>query len=455
MAVVKVFTSRIADAEITMFTKYGDLLAETFGRENFRVKGVRTRKLGKVTRELAGSDLFVIVGGPFYEALSQAITCFLLFSIAKILRRPVMTYGTTIFPLRTWCGRPLFRNIFNRMDAITVREATALHTLQDLGVKRDVALFADPRFVLNPASSAEVSDILIREGIDPEKPLIAITTRHLHQNVPAWVKRTHHYSEERVENANEVLARAVAYSGELAQLALIPMHPSYTEDVEMANVIGRYMKDPTRLHLLSRRCGPPEIMGIVEHSDMLLASRLGSAVFATVTGTPFVGIAYEPTLIPSQKGLFEMNPGVRRGLEGRRPRDAGCWAHRTICRAQDKRDPVAVPLPWLRAPGGSCGAAPSCGRDRRYRPDRPLSRVLHLHRACMDHPLEVARQRLQADGKPHPTAPSHPQAPKPVGALQLGVRSLDPGTYGIPLAPLLGGLGPPAPLDVYLHPGPP
>ena len=95
--------------------------------------------------------------------------------------------------------------------------------------------------------------------------------------------------------------------------------------------------------------------------------------------------------------------------------------------------------------------APSCGRDRRYRPDRPLSRVLHLHQACMDHPLEVARQRLQVDGKPHPTAPSHPQAPKPVGALQLGVRSLDTSPYVIPLAPLLGGLGPPAPLDVHLH----
>ena len=51
----------------------------------------------------------------------------------------------------------------------------------------------------------------------------------------------------------------------------------------------------------------------------------------------------------------------------------------------------------------------------------------------MDHPLEVARQRLQVDGKPHPTAPSHPQAPKPVGALQLGVCPLYPGPYGIPL----------------------
>ena len=45
----------------------------------------------------------------------------------------------------------------------------------------------------------------------------------------------------------------------------------------------------------------------------------------------------ESMMIPSQKGLFEMNPGMRRGLEGRRPRDAGCWPHRTICRAQDKR----------------------------------------------------------------------------------------------------------------------
>ena len=127
------------------------------------------------------------------------------------------------------------------------------------------------------------------------------------------------------------------------------------------------------------------------------------------------GAPRDTIMIPSQKGLFEMNPGVRRGLEGRRPRDAGCWPHRTICALRTSVIPVVVPLPWLRAPGGSCGAAPSCGRDRRYRPDRPLSRVLHLHQACMDHPLEVARQRLQVDGKPHPTAPSHPQAPKPVG----------------------------------------
>ena len=83
-----------------------------------------------------------------------------------------------------------------------------------------------------------------------------------------------------------------------------------------------------------------------------------------------------------------MSPGVQVVW-----RDAGCWC--PICCAQDKRDdPFRGCTRWKLWTW--------------YRPDRPLSRVLHLHQACI--PLEVARQRLQVDGKPHPTAPSHPQA---------------------------------------------
>ena len=88
-------------------------------------------------------------------------------------------------------------------------------------------------------------------------------------------------------------------------------------------------------------------------------------------------------------------------------RDAGCWPHYLL--AQDKachRCGTGSGHRWKLWSGALMRP------DRRYRPDRPLSRVPHLHQACMDHPLEVARQRLQVDG-PHPTAPSHPQAPSP------------------------------------------
>ena len=141
-------------------------------------------------------------------------------------------------------------------------------------------------------------------------------------------------------------------------------------------------------------------------------------------------------LIPSQQGLFEMSPwrakvvwsGGGHGMPA-----AGLTALSAALRTSVI--PLRYPFRGSGHPVEVVERAPSCGRGRRYRPDRPLSRVLHLHQACMDHPLEVARQRLQVDGKPHPTAPSHPQAPKPVGALQLGVRSLDTSPYVIPLAP--------------------
>ena len=68
------------------------------------------------------------------------------------------------------------------------------------------------------------------------------------------------------------------------------------------------------------------------------------------------------------------------------------------------RDPGGT-LSVARAPGGSCRAAPSCGRDR-YRPDRPLSRVLHLHQAW----LEAPRTRK----RPSPWAASSEFVHKPL-----------------------------------------
>ncbi len=295
IAFIRIMKSRVPDAEITLFSQYGELMTELMAKEGFKIKTIRTAHIGKVIRALAHSDIFVIDGGPFYEEPIQALRCLILFSIAKVFRCPVVVYGATAFYFKTWWGRLLFRSMFNRMDAITVREKIASNIIKDLGVKKDIALFADPRFILEAPS--DVSNILIKEGIDLEEPLIGVTTRFFHHNVPAWVKRSHFYTDERVENANEVIARVVAYLSEFAQVIIIPMHPSYDEDKEMANVIKKYIQDPSRLKMLSRRYSALEMMGIIGHCELLLAGRLGSAVFATVTGTPIVAIAYEPRMV--------------------------------------------------------------------------------------------------------------------------------------------------------------
>ncbi|MGR3318945.1 MAG: polysaccharide pyruvyl transferase family protein, partial [Candidatus Anammoxibacter sp.] len=215
------------------------------------------RRLYKVIYALRSSDIFVITGAHFFEDLLQIFVCLGLFLIAKTFRLPVIIYSISAFPFKTWWDR----------------------------------------FVLEPISTDKANNILINEGLDLDKPIIGITTRYLHQKVPRWVKRTHYYTDQRVENANEIIARTVAYLGELAQLVLMPMHPFYREDIEMEKEIKKYLRRPSRLKILSRRYSPSEFIGITGQCRLILASRIVSAVFATITATPIIAIAYDPRML--------------------------------------------------------------------------------------------------------------------------------------------------------------
>jgi polysaccharide pyruvyl transferase WcaK-like protein len=299
LAVCKAIKTRIPNTEITIFARHGELIEKRYPE----IKTIPTIQISKVLSSVASCDLFVVVGGPFLESRSQMISCLTLFSIAKFFRKPVITYGTTVLEYKTSWGRFFYRNLFDLMDAITVREEVGLKLLRELGVKKDLLLYPDPRFVLEPVPIAEVQNILIQEGLDVEAPKIGITTRHLHEKVPDWVKRSHNYSEDNVKNANEVIGRTVDYLGRYAQCVLIPMHPSYDEDLKTAEAIKKHMENPSRLKILSRLYRSLELIGMIGSCNMVIASRLGSAIFATVTLTPLVSIAYESRMIDHMEGI--------------------------------------------------------------------------------------------------------------------------------------------------------
>ena len=287
IAFVRIIKSRYPDAEITLYSQFGERMTRLVAKENIKVRTIRTARLGKVARALRRTDIFVFEGGPFYEEPRQVLCCLTLLSIARIFRVPVVVYAATAFRFQTWWGRFIFRSIFDQMDEITVREPLALAIIKDLGIKKKVGLFADPRFTLKPPPPETVDKILTAEGINPREPYIVITTRYLHPRVPAWVKRSHQYRDEIVEKANEAIAKVVAYLETLGQLVVLPMHPHYGEDMEMVKAIRALMKDPSRLKLLSRRYAALEMIGIIHQCEMLIASRLGSAVFCDCDRYPY------------------------------------------------------------------------------------------------------------------------------------------------------------------------
>ncbi len=230
------------------------------------------------------------------EVPAQGLSCMLLVHAAKIFHRPVITAGTTVLPYATLWGKWVFRKIFNRIDRINLREDLGLEVFGILGVAKGVSVYGDPRLLLQPSKEPDIAILLKREGIDPAKPIIGVTMRYMHGDLPEWIKRSHGYTDDVVRNAYQVIGRTIDDLSGLAQVVLVPMHPDHQDDMHVAETIREYMSTPSQLKVLKHSYRSQELLGIIRSCQMLVAGRLASAVFATATSTPMVGIAFEPRL---------------------------------------------------------------------------------------------------------------------------------------------------------------
>ncbi len=148
LAVIKGLQARIPHAEITIFTAEPSRMATVMTQYGLAVDAVKPRNLIKAGCLLARCDLFVIAAGNFQEYLPLTLGNLLLVTLAKLFRRPIFGYGLSLFYFRSWWGRLIYRRIFNWLDAMTGRERLVQQVLHDLGVDREVSIFADERFAL-------------------------------------------------------------------------------------------------------------------------------------------------------------------------------------------------------------------------------------------------------------------------------------------------------------------
>lgn len=292
-AVLQILRTRLPDARLVLLSRD----AEAIVARHRDVEAIDPRNLPAAARALATADLFAIVGGPFLEAAAQTLRCFILVAIAKLCRVPVVAYGATLFYFRTRWARTAYRYLFRSFEAIAVRERVAADILEDLGHTGEVSVFADPRFVLEPAPPAAVHRLLADEGLDPRRPLVLVTTRHFDDATPGWVRRlSDGATPAMIESTRKALAAAIDHVGAEAQVLFFPMHPNRDDDVSDAHAIGKLLRSGVEPRILSRRYSVPETLGIVAQAQLVLASRVAAGVFASVTSTPVVAIAHENRL---------------------------------------------------------------------------------------------------------------------------------------------------------------
>jgi polysaccharide pyruvyl transferase WcaK-like protein len=148
--------------------------------------------------------------------------------------------------------------------------------------------------MLEPADKEHIRTILHAEGIDNEKPYIAITTRYLHDDMPTWVKTQLGYSTGSAQDSYDALASIFKKLTEKYQLVIIPMHPELQEDYNTADML--FSQCDSNHFVLKKRYTPFEVIGIFQGSEFSIQSRLGSTVFSVLAGSPFLAISYEPRM---------------------------------------------------------------------------------------------------------------------------------------------------------------
>jgi polysaccharide pyruvyl transferase WcaK-like protein len=290
LAHYKIIKAYCPEAEITYLTQPRNEIAQKYPE----IQIVPFSKPFAALKAITTSQLLVIGGGPFFEEFLQFIKCLILVTFAKLLNIPLIVYGATIFPIQAWWAKAGYRFLLNHVNAILVRDHASYESLINIGVApKAIQVGTDLRYALEIHESDGIKDILIREGVDINQPIISISTRYFDNHIPNWVKNSHGFDDAAAKHANESFAKVINSLSDQGQLVLIPMHPYMEEDLETAKAIQKEMDEPEKLIVLKNRYQVSEVLGIIKASEILITGRVGSILFASITGTPVLGIAYD------------------------------------------------------------------------------------------------------------------------------------------------------------------
>lgn len=275
-AMVKDFKRADASIDIVALSNNPQLTEEVY-----EIKAVNRFKISEVVNAIKSCDLFISGGGSLLQDVTSTRSLLYYLALMKaalVLRKPIMIYANGIGPINRKINRILTRIILNKVDCITLRDEDSKLFLHELGVNnKNIIVTADPVFTLESSEDSRVEEILNKEGIPADKPLVGISIRK-------WIKD---------EILIDYLSKAIEYmiSKYNVNVVLIPMH--YPEDLPISRNVLENVKIKG-CYLISNRYGVEDIIGIIKKTRFIIAMRLHSLIYAAVQNIPMIGIVYDP-----------------------------------------------------------------------------------------------------------------------------------------------------------------
>ncbi len=238
--------------------------------------------LWDVFKAIKNCDVLLSGGGSLLQdtTSTRSIIYYLsIIGLAKFFGKKVMLYANGIGPVSKDGNRKWVRKILNKVDVITIREQNSYEELVKMGVENEnTFVTADPVFTMDGISKDAARELLKKEGIPLDKPLVGVSVR-------SW---------KDIEKFSQSLAKLcdIIYEKFNMNLVFIVMQPS--KDKAISEKVMATMKNPS--YIFGGDCSPQDIMGVISLMDIVLGMRLHTLIFAARQRVPLLGFVYDPKI---------------------------------------------------------------------------------------------------------------------------------------------------------------
>ena len=263
--------------EVTVFSRNP---ADTRARHRV-AHAVPVRELSReeVRPAVAGLDVFILGGGGLlYDASARRYLREV--GLANEMEIPVIIYAVSAGPLAEGAVRKAVHEALERAAAVTVRDRRSRHLLEEIGVRREIHVTADPALLLEPAPDA--AGVLAREGLDGDRPLIAVSVREPGEAAP----------DLPVEHYHQLLASAADFMIDRYAASLVFVPLELRHDVQHSHAVIARMTNARRATVLKADYTAPELLALLGHCELALGMRLHFLIFAALQEVPFLALPY-------------------------------------------------------------------------------------------------------------------------------------------------------------------
>jgi polysaccharide pyruvyl transferase CsaB len=289
--------------KITVFSRNAN---DTHQRHNVdKAISVRQMARDEVAMEIKGLDLLIFGGGGIL--FDSEVKAFLReVQIAHDLGVPVMVYAVSAGPLQEAVNQELVRDCLNQAAIVTVRDRKTYYLLEEIGIRRETIVTADPAFLLAPEPLPK--EVLKLEGLEGDEPLVGMSVREPGGAAPDLKEEKYH----------TLLANVADYVIERfgARVVFVPMERE-VQDMQHSHAVVARMLRPQYAAVHKGDYSSGQILSLVKHFRFALGMRLHFLIFAVKCGVPFVALPYASKVHGLLEALHIEMPPLELVNEGR------------------------------------------------------------------------------------------------------------------------------------------